>query len=144
MQRQWTAALVITIGCGTATWAGDNFRVLPIPPAQSAGQPEPIAAPMPVGKPMAGNDVNFLPIPAPAAQRATPMIQAPAPEPIAAPAASAPAKAPAPAANSCCTAGCCHTDICDGWGGSCPKPRREHFTLCDWWQILKACLYCER
>ena len=82
-----------------------------------------------------------LPLPAGAQlPRNTIIVQAP--EPIAAPVAPpAAATGPAPMVAAPCTGGMCGVDCCED---ECPKrARRERFNLCDYWQILKACFYCQ-
>jgi hypothetical protein len=56
---------------------------------------------------------------------------------------------PAPVMNGPCADPCatiCQPacPVADACCEEAPKKKREHFTLCDYWEIMKACLYCER
>lgn len=102
------------------------------------------------------------PTPVPTNEPPTFIIQEPIKAPAdAAPAPAAPAPAPAPkpagfdpcavdpcaspcVVNQCPVAAPLACPVADVGCEEAPqKKKREHFTVCDYWEILKACLYCE-
>jgi hypothetical protein len=119
MSRKIAATLLITLVFSATVALAQGPGFAPMPVAQS--QPptfvvqEPIQAPAAPGQPAAA------PMPAPPA----PVMNGPCADPCA----------------SVCQPACPVADACCEEAPQ--KKKREHFTLCDYWEIMKACLYWE-
>ena len=118
MPRKCAATLLITLLFSAAVAFAQEPRFAPMPVVQN--QPPTLIVQEPIQAPVAPGQPAPAAMPAPPA----PVMNGPCADPCA----------------SLCQPACPVADACCD---EAPKKKREHFTLCDCWEIMKACLYWE-
>jgi hypothetical protein len=141
MKRQWIASLAAALVCCAATaWGQEYIPFQPTPVHNGSSAPIVIQDPPP--PPIIVQDGSLAPKAMPNGSGF--VVQEPIKAPVAPPAVP-PAASPAVGSASSC---CMPADCCCVEETNCrrrqPRQHKEHFNLCDYWEILCACFYCQR